>query len=131
MIIPFHFDRFILNDRIEAPNTESPISAENISIKKIFFFTHWVVCLLPNFWSGCLLSLQLIVFQWWHYKAGQWEFLERSHVQETDMRMYFHYRTFLTRSFGNHSPAIKNEVFIVFCKSDTLSDTLLILCYWN
>lgn len=38
MIIPFHFDWLRLNDRIEAPNTESPVSAKNISIKKNFFF---------------------------------------------------------------------------------------------
>lgn len=127
MITPFHFDRLGLNDRTEAPNTESPISAGNITIKKVFF-THWVVCSRPSFWSGCLLSLPLIVFQWRHDKAGQWEFLELSRVREPDTRMCFHCRTFLTRSFGSHSPVIKKEIFIFMKKMYTLKDTLLMLC---
>lgn len=117
VITPFHFDQLRLNGRTKVPNTEIPISAENIRIKKKqTFSTHWVVCLLPSFWSGCLWWLLLIVCQWWRYKAGQWEFLELSHAQETDRRMYFYYRTLLTCSFGSHSPVIKSEIFIILCK---------------
>lgn len=117
IITPFHFDQLRLNGRTKAPNTEIPISAENIRIlKKQTFSTHWVVCLLPSFWSGCLWWLLLIVCQWWRYKAGQWEFLELSHAPETDRSLYFYYRTLLTCSFGSHSPVTKSEIFIVLCK---------------
>jgi len=61
MIALFHFDWVRLNDRIEVLATESPTSTEALRSKKIF--THWVVCSLPSFWSGCLLSLLLIIFQ--------------------------------------------------------------------
>ena len=93
-----------------------------------------VVCLLPGFWSGCLWSLLLIVFQWWHCKGAQWGFLEQSHVEETDRRMYCHHRMPQTSSPESHSPVeqiwncysiLQNTDYKVYCWLGVVGHTFI------